>query len=570
MTADVPADERVAATVLRTLAAQGVEYVFANLGTDHTPLLEAAATMRENGETDAFPEFVQCPHEFVAMSAAHGYAAVTGRPQAVLVHVDVGTQNLGTAMHNAHRANVPVFVVGGLAPLTDAGYDGSRDSVVHYMQDVFDQANIHEEYCRWVRELRTPADPAATVARGLERATASPPGPVYLAAAREALEAPTPPEADPTRHGREVTPSGADAADVAALIDRVAAADRPLVITSRLGAGPDAADRVESLVDFAEAAGAGVVEHNPSVLNFPRSHDLHAGFVPKDAYTEADLLVLADNDVPWVPAHGSPADDVPVVQVDTDPTKATFPHWDFRVDQTVQADPARTLAAVAADLDPAGGSAGREAWTDHARRRREDHAERLAAHRADDRLTPAVVSDALNTVLDESTTVMEDVVTNRVTALRYLDLDRPGSYHSQYGSGLGWGAPATAGASLATDGRVVGILGDGAYVFGNPTASAWLAAAHDAPTLLVVYNNSGWNAVQSATARQHPDGVAVANEVPESKFDPTFDLTAPAGAVDAHTATVTDPGTLESTLTAAADAVDGGRTAVVDVRIEPV
>lgn len=28
----------------------------------------------------------------VALSAAHGFAQVTGRPQAVIVHVDVGTQ----------------------------------------------------------------------------------------------------------------------------------------------------------------------------------------------------------------------------------------------------------------------------------------------------------------------------------------------------------------------------------------------------------------------------------------------------------------------------------------------
>ena len=37
-------------------------------------------------------EIVTCPSEYVALSAAHGYALVTGRPAAVIVHVDVGTQ----------------------------------------------------------------------------------------------------------------------------------------------------------------------------------------------------------------------------------------------------------------------------------------------------------------------------------------------------------------------------------------------------------------------------------------------------------------------------------------------
>jgi acetolactate synthase-1/2/3 large subunit len=464
-----------------------------------------------------------------------------------------------------------VFVIGGLAPLTDAGYQGSRDSVVHYIQDVFDQANIHREYCRWIREYRTPADPAETVSRGIERASTPPRGPVYLTATREALEAPAEAGVETLRPMRDCTPTGADAAATAELASLVEDADRPLVITSRLGAGPEAATRVDSLVSFAETAGAGVVEHNPSTLCFPRSHPLHAGFLPNEVFDWADLLVLADTDVPWVPAQGSPPTDATVVQVDTDPTKSTFPHWDFRVDRTVAGDPAKTLSAVADRLDAADGATGRESWSAVHDDLEAAHEEELASHRDAGRLTPAVLSDALNTVVDEHTTVMEDVVTNRVTALRYLDLDRPGSYHSQYGSGLGWGAPATVGAKLARpDDRVVGILGDGAYVFGNPTASAYAAVAHDAPTLLVVYNNSGWNAVQSATGRQHPDGAAIEQGVPESTFEPTFDLAAPATAVDAHTATVTATSDLEPTLQAAAAAVDRGTTAVVDVRIEPV
>ena len=45
-----------------------------------------------------------CPHENTAAHMAMGYAAVTGRGQAVLVHVDVGTANTANAMHNLFRA----------------------------------------------------------------------------------------------------------------------------------------------------------------------------------------------------------------------------------------------------------------------------------------------------------------------------------------------------------------------------------------------------------------------------------------------------------------------------------
>ena len=154
-----------AEAILRSLFFQGVEYIFGNYGTDHTPLIEAAAKIRRGD--GKMPEIVVCPHEFVALSAAHGYAAATGKPQAVLVHVDVGTQNLGAAMHNAHRSNVPVVIISGLAPVTDTGHVGSRDHVVHYLQDTFQQSNIVKEYCRWIAEYKPPSDPVAMVRRAI-------------------------------------------------------------------------------------------------------------------------------------------------------------------------------------------------------------------------------------------------------------------------------------------------------------------------------------------------------------------------------------------------------------------
>jgi acetolactate synthase I/II/III large subunit len=50
-----------------------------------------------------FPRLIACPHETVALSAAHAYASVTRQPQAVFVPVDAGTQNLGEAVGNALR-----------------------------------------------------------------------------------------------------------------------------------------------------------------------------------------------------------------------------------------------------------------------------------------------------------------------------------------------------------------------------------------------------------------------------------------------------------------------------------
>lgn len=555
--------------LLRSLRDHGVEYLFANYGTDHTPILEAAARVREE-DPEAIPEYVICPHEVVALSAAHGYAAVTGEPQAVVVHVDVGTQNLGAMLHDAHRGDAPVFIISGLAPVSEGDHPGARDHYVHYLQDVFDQPGIVRQYCRWVTEYQPPADPDAVVARGLERARAPPGGPVYVTATREALETPVTPSTRENRSVRTARASGADPAAVGELADMIADAETPLVITSKF-AVPPADSPVESLVEFAETAGAGIVEFNPEALNFPRDHDLHAGFDSTAVFETADLLVLAAVDVPWVPTRGRPPADLPVVQVDIDPTKSTYPHWDFPIDHTVRADPEATLSAVADRLDPDDGDRGRLIWEDMHAAQLDERERRVTQHRKDERLTPEVVTDAIADLVDESTVVVDEAVTNSGVVQSHIPLSRPGSYYASHGSGLGWCGGAPIGVKMARpDERVIAIVGDGSYVFANPTATAWVSAAQNAPTLTVVYNNSGWGAVKDSTLGQHPDESAATADVPESKFSPPLDLTAAAHVVDAHTATIDGIDHLTDELRAGIDAVDAGKPAVLDVKIESI
>jgi thiamine pyrophosphate-dependent acetolactate synthase large subunit-like protein len=84
---------------LKTLAEAGVTHAFVNWGSDHPALLEDLERQRVelgSGGSDSHsitkPQIVTCPNEMVALSAAQGYAQVTGKPAVVIVHVDVGTQ----------------------------------------------------------------------------------------------------------------------------------------------------------------------------------------------------------------------------------------------------------------------------------------------------------------------------------------------------------------------------------------------------------------------------------------------------------------------------------------------
>ena len=75
--------------------------------------------------------------------------------------------------------------------------------------------------------------------------------------------------------------------------------------------------------------------------------------------------------------------------------------------------------------------------------------------------------------------------------------------------GLGWGWGAALGAKLAAPEKfVVATLGDGAYMFSNPTVGHWVSAAHKLPILTIIFNNSRYGAVRRATLSMFKDGVA--------------------------------------------------------------
>ena len=74
----------------------------------------------------------------------------------------------------------------------------------------------------------------------------------------------------------------------------------------------------------------------------------------------------------------------------------------------------------------------------------------------------------------------------------YCPLETAGCLFSVASAGgLGWGFPAALGAKLAAPDRmVVAFLGDGAYMFANPTACHWVAEERNLPVLTIVYNNT--------------------------------------------------------------------------------
>ncbi|GAN77144.1 thiamine pyrophosphate-binding protein [Acidisphaera rubrifaciens] len=177
------------AAFLDALLEAGVEYLFANLGSDHPALVETLAAAAATGRP--VPRLIICPNEMVALSCAHGHAQTSGRPQAVIVHVECGTQALAGAVHNAAKGRVPVLIYAGASPFTQEGeLPGSRNEFIQWIQDVADQRGLVRGYVKYENEFRTPHHVGQLVHRALQIARSDPPGPVYLMGPREVMEAP--------------------------------------------------------------------------------------------------------------------------------------------------------------------------------------------------------------------------------------------------------------------------------------------------------------------------------------------------------------------------------------------
>ena len=168
------------------LGERGIEYVFANAGTDFAPIVEALS----QSKGAKAPRFIVVPHENVAVAMAHGYYRIAGKPAAVMVHVTVGTANAMNGIINASRDNIPLLLAAGRTPLTEAGNIASRNRPIHWGQEAFDQGGMLREYVKWDYELRGGQPVEAVVDRALDIAMSEPRGPVYLTLPREVLSAP--------------------------------------------------------------------------------------------------------------------------------------------------------------------------------------------------------------------------------------------------------------------------------------------------------------------------------------------------------------------------------------------
>jgi len=541
-----------AESVLLGLGGAGVDYLFANAGTDFPPVIEALAAL----DTDLIPEAVTAPHETAAVGMAHGYFLVTGRPQAVMVHVNVGLANAAMGVINAASDNVPMLVMSGRTPITERGRKGARVTPIQYGQEMYDQASIVRDVVKYTYEMRYPEQGADLVRRALAISRTAPEGPVYLSLPREPLAADVP-EAWPDDATPVPTPTrGAPDPDAVKRAARwLTESGRPLILCQR---GDIAGHLSKLLSRLAARTGAAICEPFPVRNVMASDEPALAGYAAAEPIRDADLILVIDSDVPWIEASQRPGDEVRVVHLGPDPLFARMPVRGYRADLALASDACLGVEALLAALGPGG---TRAPWTPPAETRRAK-ARGSAEAGATTPMTAEWMSHCVSEIMDDGAVAFTELG----LLPGHMDLAGPNRlFFNPHSGGLGWAMTAALGAQLADRNRlVIACMGDGSYMFANPVACHQIAEALELPILTIIKNNAMWNAVRRSVVKGYPGGAAAkANEMPLTSLAPVPDFAAVARASRAHAERIEDGKDLPAALARAIEIIRTERRQVL-------
>ena len=492
--------------------------------------------------------FTAVRHEGAAIAAADAYYRASGRLAAGTTTYGPGYTNALTGLAEAVKAQIPVVLVTG-----DVPSNGARPWDV-------DQAAIAAGLGAATFTVTRDAAGSITqeaVEYALARRTAVVIAIPYDLAALEAAE-----EELPAPQAAAV----ADAVDggLARAAELLADAKRPLILAGRgahlAGAGPE----VRELADRVGALTAGTA----LALNLLQGEGylgVAGGFGTDTAaglMHEADVVLVAGASLsPFTMRFGHLiGPDATVIQIDT-AMEPTHP----RVDIFVSADTKAAAGGIVRLLDNAApsGAGASKAW-------RAEALKRLAegpfhhpgtAETPDGRLDPRALATALDAVLPERRTVVQDGGHFLGWAPMYWRIPRPqdlvmvGTAFQSIGLGLA----SAVGAARAVDAGNTLVLaaGDGGFLMGLSDLESLVGAASSA--VVVIYNDAAYG------AEIHQYGSQGLTEKP--MLIPEVDFSGIARAIGAESAIIR---TLAD-LSALTDWIDAGAkgTFVADCRITP-
>jgi benzoylformate decarboxylase len=476
---------------LEVLKQEGVRYIFGNPGSTELPLMDALAGQEEI-------RYFLALHEGVAISMADGFARASGKLGVVNVHISPGIGNSMGMLYNAYKAGSPLLVTAG-----------QQDQRFALTEPVLwsDLPEVARPYVKWSYEIRRLEDLTRAIHRAAKVATSPPKGPVFISLPMDVLRAEGEINlASPTSVDPRIRPSRAA---IEAAAEMLSKAKHPTFIA---GDAVALGDAHAELARVAELIGAPVYQETyPGACNFPASHPLSLGPLPRDqkatraALQDADVLfsVGADLLTMSLPAEVDPMPPgLKIIHLDPNP-------WEIGKNYPAQVamfgDPKETLPELERGLDERLNADQRkraQLRLASIREAREKALWQLRGKASEERsrvpLTPLVLMEVISDSLPPGAALVDESISSGRALRDLMKSEDPRSYFGHRGGGIGWGIPAALGVRLALSDRpVVALVGDGSAMYSFQ--GLWTAAHYGLRVVIVICNNSGYRILKERT-----------------------------------------------------------------------
>lgn len=525
---------------LSLLKDEGITHLFGNPGTTELPIMRA---LQDHPELT----YVMAMQESLVVAMADGFSRASGRLTACNVHVAPGLGNAMGSLYNAKFTGTPLILT--------AGQQEQGHGLMEPM--LYDPlVRIAEPLVKWAIEVTRLEDLPRIVRRAAKVATTAPTGPVFISLPGDILNAEA--ELDlgrATRVDARVRPS--DEA-LASLAHRILQAERPVIVAGDEVVKSDALAEAAAL---AQTIGAPAYQQTVAYgAHFLSEHACFMGPLPRvqaQARKELepfDLMIVLGADPLRMSVYSEVVplpDRMPLVHIG-------LVDWDFGknypAELALNADVKETLRALVPRLVATGGDVLR----DRAAARVEAlHARNWSARRKkliatieDKRSIRPIDPDWLALKIIETMPTDAILVDEGLTSARYISALRPHreryGYHALASGGIGWGVPASVGASLANPQRpVVCYSGDGSAMYS--IQALWTAAHHRLPLTVVIANNGGYRIIKQRLLAMHQTNHFVGMDF----ADPPVDFAALAIALGCTATRVTEPDALAPALASA-------------------
>ncbi len=531
------------ALLIAQLKAAGVQHFICNPGTGEAPIYDALVD-----EPDIHP--IKVLQEGSIASMADGYARASGKV-AVTSVAPQGLSNFMTCMRNAFLDNIPMIVISG---------NSDRD--------------VLQPYTKW----HWMADRAATVPevtrRAFKFATTPPCGPVFLGMPGSALNQEA--EADVMDHTQfnkpvEIQPDKAQVEQAARLLLE---ARNPLLF---VGDEITLSGAQKEMLELAELLALPVVKWYFTAgwsRPFPTRNPLYLGEYQNELRYpgKVDVFLNLGGDFPNALATAR-SKGVKLIHVGMDPAQrdAGFP-----AEVAILANVKLTTAALLSAIRSMATSARLQQIRDSRYSKTQAYTSKMRAYRKSigrslwdqSPITLDRMGMELEEILDKDTCIISDPEPGRDSMHNQMEFGGDDKqWFSNAGIALGWGVGATGGVKLALPDRpVVGISGDGGFLFGGPQP-LWTFARYRIPVTIIVVNNRSYNTERNRMwtngGRMFQTGMDMACYL----GDPDIDYTKLAGGMGVEGEAVQESSSFRAAVERAKRANVEGRPYLLDVHV---